>query len=130
MGWFGAAKKKVLLVDDEAHLRAMVELALSEAGYEVDEAEDGRQAIEKLSSGNRYDLMICDYNMPNMTGIQVLEAIVAANLGKDMKVLMLTAESLTGVVNRAFELKATDYVIKPFDITVLMQKVAKLVPAK
>ena len=117
---------KFLIVDDFSTMRRIVRNSLKELGYtDVDEAEDGVAALNKLSSSH-FDFVVSDWNMPNMTGIELLKAIRAdANL-KSLPVLMVTAEAKKENIDEAAESGANGYVLKPFTTATLEQKLNEI----
>ena len=117
---------KFLIVDDFSTMRRIVRNSLKELGYtNVDEAEDGVAALTKLSSSH-FDFVVSDWNMPNMTGIELLKAIRAdANL-KSLPVLMVTAEAKKENIDEAAESGANGYVLKPFTTATLEQKLNEI----
>lgn len=117
---------KFLVVDDFSTMRRIVRNLLKELGFSnVDEAEDGVAALNKLRSA-QFDFVISDWNMPNMTGIDLLIAIRAdANL-KSLPVLMVTAEAKKENIVAAAQAGASGYVVKPFTAAVLEEKLNKI----
>ena len=115
-------KPKILVVDDDFHVRDLAVDVLSSQGYQVVAAADGLDALALLRN-YRFSLVILDVRMPKMDGLEVLESIRALPGGKDQAVMMLTSEDLSSTINRAFELKAVDYILKPFSIKDLLGKV-------
>ncbi len=114
---------KILVVDDFATMRKIIRNLLKELGYtNVDEAEDGAQALEKLKGGG-FDFVITDWNMPNMPGIELLKAIRQTDGIKDMPILMVTAEAEKDKVVAAVQAKVNNYVVKPFTAAVLKEKI-------
>ena len=113
---------KFLIVDDFSTMRRIVRNSLKELGYtDVDEAEDGVAAFNKLRN-THFDFVVSDWNMPNMSGIELLKAIRAdANL-KNLPVLMVTAEAKKENIIEAEEAGANGYVLKPFTTATLEQK--------
>jgi DNA-binding response OmpR family regulator len=107
-----ANKLKVLVVEDEDALRMIVTDELALHGYEVDEAEDGVVALEKLSK-THFDLVILDIHMPNMDGMEVLKSIRKNNLAD--KVIMLTAVDELKVAQESLKFGANDFITKPYD---------------
>ena len=115
-----------LIVDDFSTMRRIVRSLLKEMGHNTaDEAEDGAVALSKLQNG-RYDFVITDINMPNMTGFDLLGAIRAdANL-KHLPVLMVTAEARKEDIVRAAQSGASGYIVKPFTKATLEDKLTKI----
>lgn len=117
---------KFLIVDDFSTMRRIVRNSLKELGYtDVDEAEDGVAAFNKLRN-THFDFVVSDWNMPNMSGIELLKAIRAdANL-KNLPVLMVTAEAKKENIIEAEEAGANGYVLKPFTTSTLEQKLNQI----
>lgn len=117
---------KFLIVDDFSTMRRIVRNLLKELGFNnADEAEDGVVALSKLKGGN-FEFVISDWNMPNMTGIELLKAIRAeANL-KHLPVLMVTAEAKKENIIEAAQSGASGYVVKPFTAATLEEKLNKI----
>jgi two-component system chemotaxis response regulator CheY len=119
-------KMKFLVVDDFSTMRRIVRNLLKELGYtNVDEAEDGVVAMQKLSSGG-YEFVVTDWNMPNMTGIELLRAIRAAPTLSHLPVLMITAEAKKENIIEAAQAGASGYIVKPFTAVTLSEKMSKI----
>ncbi|MCF5902997.1 MULTISPECIES: response regulator [Aeromonas] len=118
--------KTILIVDDSATIRQVVGMTLKGAGYEVMEASDGRDALNKLD-GKKINLIISDVNMPNMDGITfVKEAKKLANY-KFTPVIMLTTESQDSKKQEGQAAGAKAWVVKPFQPEQMLAAVAKLI---
>lgn len=117
---------KFLVVDDFSTMRRIVRNLLKELGFaNVDEAEDGVAALSKLR-GSQFDFVVSDWNMPNMTGIDLLKEIRAdANL-KHLPVLMVTAEAKKENIVSAAQAGANGYIVKPFTAATLEEKLNKI----
>lgn len=118
--------KVIMVVDDSASLRQVVKIALNNAGYDVVEASDGKDALGKLT-GQRYHLIISDVNMPNMDGIALLKAIKQNSTYKFTPVLMLTTESGDAKKQEGQAAGAKAWIVKPFQPQQLLTAVSKLV---
>ena len=117
---------KFLGVDDFSTMRRIVRNLLKELGFtNVDEAEDGAVALAKLKGGN-FDFVISDWNMPNMTGIELLRAVRADAALCKLPVLMITAEAKKENIIEAAQAKANGYIVKPFTAAVLDEKLNKI----
>lgn len=117
---------KILVVDDFPTMRRIIRNLLKELGFvNVEEAEDGAAGLEKAKDGS-FQFVISDWNMPNMDGLSMLQAIRAdANIGK-MPVLMVTAEAKKENIIAAAQAGANGYVVKPFTAATLDEKIAKI----
>lgn len=113
---------KVLLVDDSRLIRAMVTDMLEQLGHNVEQAEDGQLAFQKLSSGDTYELILLDWNMPKMTGPELLKKLGDHELIK-CPIVMMTTESAEDKISTALNLGASEYVIKPFTPEILREKI-------
>jgi DNA-binding response OmpR family regulator len=108
----------------------MIEFALKSKGYTVSAAGDGQEGLEVLERGERFDLVILDINMPRMDGLSLLKNIRAKTEWARLPVLMLTTEGQDGDRDTAIGLGASDYMVKPFKPTELLDRVAKLLERK
>ncbi len=118
--------RKVLVVDDSASIRKVVSLTLKGAGYEIDEAVDGQDALSKLA-GSKYNLIICDINMPNMDGLTFLRTMRQSEASKFTPVIMLTTESQEEKKWEGQEAGARAWIVKPFKPEQLLSAVSKLI---
>jgi two-component system, chemotaxis family, chemotaxis protein CheY len=117
---------KILVVDDFSTMRRIVRNLLKELGYtNVDEAEDGVAALQKLK-GSNFQFVVTDWNMPNMTGIELLRAIRADVALKSLPVLMITAEAKKENIIEAAQSGASGYIVKPFTAGTLEEKLNKI----
>lgn len=117
---------KFLVVDDFATMRRIIRNLLKELGFNnVDEAEDGVNALQKLRN-DRFDFVVSDWNMPNMTGIDLLRNIRADENLKGLPVLMVTAEAKKENIIAAAQAGASGYVVKPFTAATLDEKLKKI----
>jgi two-component system chemotaxis response regulator CheY len=125
----GIENTKFLVVDDFSTMRRIVRNLLKELGFaNVQEAEDGVDALNKLRS-EPFDFVVSDWNMPNMSGIDMLKEIRAdANL-KHLPVLMVTAEAKKENIILAAQTGASGYVVKPFTAATLDEKLKKIFAA-
>jgi two-component system chemotaxis response regulator CheY len=119
-------KLKFLVVDDFSTMRRIVRNLLKELGYtNVDEAEDGAIALQKLNSGS-FDFVVTDWNMPNMDGLALLQTIRRTPQLKHLPVLMITAEAKKENIIAAAQAGASGYVVKPFTAVTLAEKLQKI----
>ncbi|MFZ3018885.1 MAG: chemotaxis response regulator CheY [Gallionella sp.] len=117
---------KFLVVDDFSTMRRIVRNLLKELGFSnVQEAEDGVDALSKLRNGD-FEFVASDWNMPNMTGIELLRAIRADAKLKHLPVLMITAEAKKENIIEAAQAGASGYIVKPFTSGTLDEKLKKI----
>ncbi|ADY72704.1 response regulator receiver protein [Desulfurobacterium thermolithotrophum DSM 11699] len=118
----------ILTVDDMAAMRKILKTLLAQLGYKnVDEAEDGKQALEILKKNpNKYGLVITDWNMPNMTGIELVQEIRKDPELKNIPILMVTAEAKKENVLMAIKAGVNNYIVKPFTAETLKEKIEKI----
>lgn len=114
--------KKILIVDDEFEMRQLLRLYLQQENYLLDEAEDGREAYDKMLK-NDYDLMILDVMMPLMDGWQTLQQVRKIS---DIPIMMLTAKGSIQDKVQGLSTGADDYLVKPFEEAELMARVQAL----
>ncbi|RZD16244.1 MAG: response regulator [Candidatus Acididesulfobacter guangdongensis] len=119
---------KILVVDDFSTMRRIIKNILKQIGFsDIDEAENGQVALSKLND-NSYDLVVSDWNMPEMTGIELLKAVRATDGIKDIPFLMVTAEAKKENVVEAVKAGVNNYIVKPFTAEVLQEKIEKIFP--
>ena len=114
--------KTIIIVDDSEMNRRMLAAILGD-GYEYLYAEDGQEAIEILTRGTVVDLMLLDINMPNMNGFKVLDIMERRGWLEEIPVVIISAESDTLFVHRAYNLGAVDYIARPFDAVIVQRRV-------
>ena len=115
----------ILTVDDSASIRMTTKIALTNAGYQVTEAVDGADGLAKAKAGT-FDLIVTDLNMPNMNGLEMIEALRQSPAHTGIPIIFLTTESDADMKARAKAAGATGWVTKPFDPENLV-KIAKKV---
>ncbi|GAE25468.1 two-component response regulator [Halalkalibacter wakoensis JCM 9140] len=104
--------KRVLVADDEEVLRMLISDTLEDLGLHIEEAEDGEEALKKMST-NDYDLLILDYMMPKLTGPEVLDQL-SPQIKREVPILMLTAKAQKSEEMEVYEAGATFFMAKPF----------------
>lgn len=118
---------RILVVDDFQTMRRIVINLLKQLGFSnVVEAADGRLALDKVHSDN-IDLVISDWNMPNMTGIEFLQHLRADEKYKDLPFVMVTAEGKKENVIAAVHAGVSNYIVKPFNAATLKEKLVKVI---
>lgn len=111
---------KVLIVDDSKAIYMMVSAMLKEKGHDALWAEDGLDACKKLS-GSNVDLVLLDWNMPNMSGPEFLEKNKSDGI-TSAPIVMMTTENKPDFIKKALELGAVEYIMKPFTSDILFNK--------
>jgi two-component system chemotaxis response regulator CheY len=121
--------KTILIVDDSTSLRAVVNLALTGAGYEVIEASQGQDALDKLDGlgGKKVHLIVSDVNMPVMGGIEFVTKVKAHASYKFTPIIMLTTEGQDAAKEKGRAAGAKAWIMKPFNPPQLLNAVSKLV---
>ena len=106
-------KRKILVAEDEPDIRELIAITLRYAGYEVVEAVDGKEAVEK-ARGELPDLILLDVRMPNLNGYQACNQLKARDSTQGIPVIFLSARGQEGEIKRGLELGAEEYILKPF----------------
>ena len=105
--------KKILIVDDALFMRKVIRNVLEESGYtDITEAQDGKEALLKYEEG-RPDIILLDITMPGMSGLEILEEILRRN--PDQKVVMCSAIGQEAMIQKAVDMGAADFIVKPFE---------------
>lgn len=118
---------KVLLVDDSGVMRKIIARGLNSLWVdEVVEAADGVEALKAFGDGSGFDLVLTDWNMPNMSGLELIQAIRGA--GHKLPIMMVTTESEKSQVLLAIQAGVNDYLVKPFDQEMLQMKLERVLP--
>ena len=120
------AVKKILVIDDSETVREQVRQTLSGAGYEILEAIDGVDGLEKLRETKDVALALCDVNMPRMTGLEMVAELHRS--GISIPILMLTSEGQPSLIRRARDAGAKGWIVKPFKPELLLEAMNKLLP--
>jgi two-component system, chemotaxis family, chemotaxis protein CheY len=118
--------KKILVVDDSPTVRQQVASALKGAGFELVEACDGAEGLEKLKAEPAVGLVVLDVNMPRMNGLEMLEAMKAGGANPGVHVIMLTSEGQQSLIERAKKAGAKGWIVKPFKPDLLLAACKKL----
>jgi two-component system chemotaxis response regulator CheY len=117
--------KKIMIVDDSRIVRQQVNAALAPAGFEILEAQDGLEALERMKSTPDIALVICDVNMPRMNGLEMLGAVRDAGI-PPLPIVMLTTEGRSDLVDNAKRAGAKGWLVKPFKPEQLVAVARKL----
>jgi two-component system chemotaxis response regulator CheY len=118
--------KKILVVDDSKTVRDQVRSILEAAAYVVEEAADGEEALQAIRAGRDLAMAICDVQMPNVSGITMLEKLHEEGLIPGLPIVMLTTEAQLSLVSRAKQAGARGWIVKPFKAEHLVAAVRKL----
>ena len=119
-------KMRFLVVDDFATMRRIIKNILRQAGYDdIVEADDGTTALPRLQT-DHIDFVICDWNMPNMTGLDLLKTIRSDEALKETPFLMVTAEAQKDNIIEAIQAGVSNYVVKPFTPEILKEKIEQI----
>jgi two-component system chemotaxis response regulator CheY len=117
---------KILIVDDFSTMRRIIKNLLRDLGFNnTQEADDGNTALPMLQSGN-FDFLVTDWNMPGMTGIDLLKAVRADAKLASLPVLMVTAEAKKDQIVEAAQAGVNGYIVKPFTAITLKEKIDKI----
>ena len=117
--------KTIMTADDSASVRQMVAFTLKQNGYDVVEAVDGRDALNKLGT-QKVDMLLTDLNMPNLDGIGLIKGVRSGTLNKFIPIVMLTTESQDSRKAEGKAAGATGWIVKPFGPEQLLQVIAKV----
>ncbi len=117
-------KKKILIVDDEQQLAGFVKMRLEANNFNVILASDGIEGLKKAGE-EKPDLILLDIQMPNLDGFGVLTRLKESRETASVPVIMLTAKDAPDNVAKALEIGADDYIVKPFDSKILLEKIRK-----
>jgi two-component system chemotaxis response regulator CheY len=117
--------KLIMTADDSASIRQMVSFTLKQNGYEVIEAVDGRDALDKLST-QKVDMLITDLNMPNLDGLGLIRGVRSGTLNKFVPIIMLTTESQDSKKGEGKAAGATGWIVKPFKPEQLIAVIKKV----
>ncbi|MCD6296697.1 MAG: chemotaxis response regulator CheY [Deltaproteobacteria bacterium] len=117
---------EVLVVDDFATMRRILKNILRQIGFtNISEADDGKSALNMLKK-QKFDLVLCDWNMPEMPGIELLKKVRADDGLKDMPFVMVTAEAQKDNIIQAVQAGVSNYVVKPFTAETISEKLEKV----
>ena len=126
----GYETRKVIVVDDSSVMRQIIKNNLKQLGFELSnllDAEDGEEALKKINE-DRVDLVISDWNMPKMTGIDFLRAVRADGVLKELPFLMVTSEADKDKIMEAVQSGVNQYIVKPFNANQLEEKIREIFP--
>ncbi|MEN8163591.1 MAG: response regulator [Acidobacteriota bacterium] len=118
--------KKALVIDDSRAMRTILGGILGELGYEVQGAEDGSRALDILNAGESFDLALVDWNMPQMSGYDFVCEVRRESRFSDLRLMMVTTETEVARMSDALEAGADEYIMKPFNKDMLLEKLMLL----
>jgi len=119
-------KMKILVIDDFATMRRIIKNVLKQIGFtNISEAENGNSALKAMKS-EKFDLVMCDWNMPEMPGIELLNKVRADEELKNTPFVMVTAETQKENILEAVKAGVSNYVVKPFTVDTVEQKLRKV----
>jgi two-component system chemotaxis response regulator CheY len=118
---------QILVVDDFPTMRKIVKSVLKQLGYSnISEAEDGQQALDFLRNNGNVEFIVSDWNMPNMTGIELLKSVRADPKLRNLPFLMVTAEADKDNIVEAVKSGVNNYIVKPFNAATMKEKIEKI----
>ncbi len=115
---------RALIVDDSRAVRSMIGRSLTQLGFEIFDAGNGREALQQLERLGPVDVAVVDWNMPEMSGYEFVRAVRALATYNAMRIIMVTSESEISRVTDALEAGADEYLMKPFVVEALRDKLA------
>jgi two-component system chemotaxis response regulator CheY len=115
-----------LVIDDSKPIRTVLREQLKKLGFEVTEAEDGLQGLARLKKMGKVDLVLVDWNMPEMDGISFVRAVRADSEYATLRLMMVTTNVEISEVSRALEAGVNEYIMKPFTVDILREKLELL----
>ncbi|CAN5235245.1 chemotaxis response regulator CheY [soil metagenome] len=115
---------RALIVDDSRAVRSMIGRSLTQLGFEIFDAGNGREALQQLERLGPVDVAVVDWNMPEMSGYEFVRAVRADATYKTMRIIMVTSESELSRVTDALAAGADEYLMKPFVVEALRDKLA------
>ena len=122
-------KKKILVIDDEENLLRILDARLQFAGYEVYTAHNGTEGLKKAALTTPH-LVLLDIMMPDIDGFNVLLQLKKNRKTRTSAVLMLTSKSEPEAIDRAINMGAVDYIVKPFTVGILLEKIGRAIGRK
>lgn len=117
---------KAIVIDDSRAIRKLLSKTLISGGFEVIEAGNGKEALDRLQESGSVDLALVDWNMPEMNGLEFVRALRGESSYNNMRVMMVTTEAEASQMMLALDAGANEYIMKPFTSEVLAEKLALL----
>jgi DNA-binding response OmpR family regulator len=122
-------KNKILIIDDDPVIVKLASVVLKARNYDVVSASNGDDGLTMVKSENP-DLILLDISMPTISGYEVCQRLKTDKYTEKIPIIMLTSEDYTEAVERAFKVKADDYIVKPINLSILVKKIDKLITNK
>lgn len=119
-------KMRALVIDDSRTVRTIIRKILTEVGLEVIEAGNGREGLDQLERSPEVDIVLVDWNMPEMNGLEFIVAVRADRAYDPVRIMMVTTETEQEQILRAMKAGANEYLMKPFTKDVLVAKLSLL----
>lgn len=120
------SRGRILVADDEPHIRRILATILESGGFTVDQVGDGSEAVERLSGDTPYRMALLDIMMPGFTGLEIMEQVLPLPHRQDLAVVVLTAKGQDADRETAFRLGARDFLTKPFSPKKLLARIDQL----
>lgn len=117
---------RALVIDDSRAVRRIIGNIMKELGYEIIEAGDGLEGLAQLEAHGLQDIVLVDWNMPEMNGLEFIKAARAIPAYYDMPIMMVTTETEMDNIGQAFVAGVNEYVMKPFDKSIILEKLQLL----
>ena len=117
---------KALVIDDSRAVRRIIGKIMQNLSYETIEASNGLEGLAQLESHGKQDIVLVDWNMPEMNGLEFIKAARAIPAYCDMPIMMVTTETEMANISQAFEAGVNEYVMKPFDKNIMLEKLQLL----
>ncbi len=117
---------RALVIDDSRAVRRIIGNIMKELGYETIEANNGLEGLAQLESHGLQDVVLVDWNMPEMNGLEFIKAARAIPAYSDMPIMMVTTETEMDNISQAFVAGVNEYVMKPFDKNIILEKLQLL----
>lgn len=117
---------RALVIDDSRAMRSLLSHMFTGFGFEIVEAGDGLEALQRLQDGGSFDIALVDWNMPHMNGFEFVKAVRNQDIYRSLKLMMVTTEVEMSQVIKAIEAGAHEYVMKPFTKEIMADKLKML----
>jgi two-component system chemotaxis response regulator CheY len=118
--------RRALVIDDSRTIRSILGKKLSQLGFKVSDAENGKVGLDTLRANPAISLVLVDWNMPVMNGLQFVQAVRAESCWNDVTIVMVTTETETSQMLAALDSGANDYIMKPFTEEIISERLMLL----